>query len=242
MDMPERIAIIAAMEREVRPMVKGWRRSDVSGIPGWQSGNVLVLCGGIGSAPASRAAELAVAVHQPGLLVSAGFAGSLDSHLRVPAVICPSLIRDSQSGQELRAAVGFLPDPNHTMVSVNAVANAMDKPDLALCHRAHAVDMEASAVAAVAHRNGIPFLAIKAISEDVDSHLPPLQPFIGASGEFRTVRFLAHAAPRPWLWRSVLQIAHNTSRAADSLCAELRKLQLAPSNLHAVHERRADLG
>ena len=74
--MPERVAIVAAMKREIHPLVHRWERVQVDGLRGWRHGNVLVVCGGIGAGPAQRAAEMVVAAFRPDLLISAGFAGS----------------------------------------------------------------------------------------------------------------------------------------------------------------------
>ncbi len=224
--MPERVAIIVAMEHEIRPLVRDWRRVPLSGLPAWQWKDMLVVCGGIGAGPARAAAELALAAHKPDLLVSAGFAGSLCADLRVPTVVTPALIVDSNSGREFTTdARPSAERESFRLVTLDSIAGAISKPALARRFRAHLADMEAAAVADLAERHGTTFLAIKAISEELEFPLPPLQPFIDAAGRFRTIRFLAYVAPQPWLWRSVLNLRRNTSLAATALCHVLHSFE-----------------
>ena len=81
------VAIIAALEREVRPLVRGWpRRQIVSGdvtFPAFTSNRVLVVCSGIGARLARQAAVAVFDSERPRIIISAGLAGALDSQLKV---------------------------------------------------------------------------------------------------------------------------------------------------------------
>ena len=76
-DMP-RLAIIAALEREVRPLVKNWRvnekKHEGRTFRFFENGEVVLVCGGIGAAAARRAAEAVIAIFDPKIVCSAGFA------------------------------------------------------------------------------------------------------------------------------------------------------------------------
>jgi adenosylhomocysteine nucleosidase len=216
--MPEQVAVIAALEREIRPLVQRWERVAIGALRGWCKDNVVVVCGGIGAGPARQAAETLVAAFHPRLLISAGFAGSLDSSLRVPSLLLPARIVDAGSGHEFANGEAAA---RYTLLTLDGIAGARSKADLAASFHAHAVDMEAAAVAEVAQKHGLQFRAVKAISEEADFPMPGLQPFVSKTGKFRTARFMAHVAQRPSLWNSVWRLKHTSAQAAETLCRAL---------------------
>jgi hypothetical protein len=76
-----------------------------------------------------------------------------------------------------------------------------------------------------AEAHGLPFIAIKTISDEVDFELPDMMPFFH-DGKFQTARFVLHISIRPWLWLRVFRLARNTKIAAENLCAWLRESAL----------------
>ena len=61
---------MAALEREVRPLIKEWR-ADEKEIDGrrfrfFEKDDVVLVCGGIGAEAARRAAEAVIAIYAPG--------------------------------------------------------------------------------------------------------------------------------------------------------------------------------
>jgi adenosylhomocysteine nucleosidase len=89
---------------------------------------------------------------------------------------------------------------------------------LAKAYWAHAVDMEAAAVARGAQAHEITFVGLKVISDEADFEIPSLDRFIAGDGKFRTVAFTAFVAFRPWLWARVFRLAGNSKKAANALC------------------------
>ena len=85
--------------------------------------------------------------------------------------------------------------------------------------------MEAAAVAHAAEKYGLPFIAVKAISDDLSFELPEMNHFI-RNGQFQTRKFVLHVALRPWLWLRVIRLARNTRLASENLCAWLRESAL----------------
>jgi hypothetical protein len=77
--------------------------------------------------------------------------------------------------------------------------------------------MEAFAVADVARVYGVPFIAIKSISDELDFKLPPLGRFISPEGQFRTGQFVVWTLLRPWCWQTVIQLGRNSAAAVRSL-------------------------
>ena len=84
--------------------------------------------------------------------------------------------------------------------------------------------MEAFSVAQAAQAHGYPFVAVKAISDEVDFAMPDMRQFIDRQGRFRTAKFVTHAALRPGMWRGIARLNKNSGRAAKSLCKVLNEL------------------
>jgi adenosylhomocysteine nucleosidase len=225
--------MVAALEREVRPLVKNWRcvEREYEGRPFqfFESGQAILVCGGIGAEPARRATEAVIALYHPEMVQSVGFAGALDPAMRVGEIFTPSRVIDARDGSSVETGAG-----RGVLVSAAVIAGAEQKTRLASSYRAQAVDMEAAAVARGAHAHGLAFRATKAISDEANFALPALDDFIAANGQFRTARFILFSALRPWLWGNVLHLAKNSATASRALCFELERSISGPEALKAV--------
>jgi hypothetical protein len=84
--------------------------------------------------------------------------------------------------------------------------------------------MEAAAVAEVAAQAGLPFVAVKAISDSLRFPMPDLSRFIDGGGSFAKGKFLFHTALRPGSWATIAQLARNSSLATRKLCTRLQHL------------------
>jgi adenosylhomocysteine nucleosidase len=223
--MPK-IAIVAALEREIAPLVKHWIRiqREYEGRKFTffehedEDEDKVAVCGGIGLEAARRAAEAVIALYHPTHLHSVGFAGALNSELHVGEIFSPAVLIDARNGSRHHLEVG-----EGALVTFMAVADPKQKSKLAEAYRASAVDMEAAAVASAAQARGIAFSATKVISDELDFEIPRIARFITAEGQFNTGRFVFFAALRPWLWKSVAALASNSKKAAQSLCAHLER-------------------
>jgi adenosylhomocysteine nucleosidase len=218
--MPE-VAVVAALEREVGPLVRHWRVSDQEHGGGkfrfFESGSVVAVCGGMGFEAARRAAEAIIALYRPSVILSVGFAGALDEKLRVGDLLQPRYVVDARDGSRTDTGSG-----NGILISSPTVAGAEQKAKLAKAYGAHAVDMEAAAVAKGAEARGLRFAAVKAISDEVGFAMPPMDRFIAADGSFRARSFAFYAASRPFIWPDVLRLAQNSAKAARALSAMLQ--------------------
>jgi adenosylhomocysteine nucleosidase len=90
------------------------------------------------------------------------------------------------------------------------------------------VDMEAAAVARLAVGRGLPFRAIKGISDAHDFEMESLSEFTGPRGQFRTGAFAVHTALRPHRWGAAMRLGRASNRALAALWAEVQSL-LAPT-------------
>lgn len=248
MPSPTKIAIVAALEREVRPLVKKWqvREREFGGrnFRIYEHGNTTVVCGGIGPEAARRAAEAMVGLCRPSLIVSAGYAGALDRNLRVGAIVRPARIIDASDGSIFDSMNGETMDGQTgdcrkgVLVSAPVVADATRKVQLATQYAAAAVDMEAIAVARVARQHGIDFQAVKAISDERDAELPDMNPFVAKDGSFRAAAFGWHVALRPRLWKSAMELEKSSATASRALGEELERVILRNASLPVTADRR----
>lgn len=127
------------------------------------------------------------------------------------------------------------------MVSLASIAGTEQKAKLAAAYGAQAVDMEASAVARAAQAHGIRFSTLKAISDESDFVMLPMQRFLDADGQFSSAKLVAYAALRPWLWLRLVRLARNSSLAAKALCAALDRYN-RPAEMSAAPELQPAVG
>ncbi len=240
--MPDRarVALVAAMEREVRPLIKRWRAVERE-FDGWkyrffENERAVLVCGGIGPEAARRATEAVIRLYAPVLVQSVGFAGALDSSLKAGTVLTPICVVDAQDGSRIEAGVG-----HWVVVSAAQTAGVRQKAKLREAYWAHAVDMESAAVARGAQAHDILFVGLKVISDEADFELPGLDRFITRDGQFRTGAFAAYVALRPWLWSRVARLAGKSNKASRALCEWLEqyerdagKLESAEPGLHPI--------
>lgn len=214
------IAIVAAMEREVKPLIRNWkvRMIEHSGrsyrlfTNVFTNGEATLICGGIGAEAARRATEAIIETVSPARVLSVGFAGALDHSLQVGDVIEPRTVTNAADGARTDIGSG-----KGILVSSKIVADKEQKSQLAKSYGASAVDMEAAAVAQGALARGVEFAAIKAISDGVDFTIPAMDRFVAKDGTFRSGSFAAHVALRPWLWGTTIALARNGARASRAL-------------------------
>ena len=221
--MSVEIAIIAAMEREVRRLVRHWSRRELvhSGVamPAFERDGVLVVCSGIGGEFARRAAVAVFASEHPRLIVSAGLAGALDRQFSVGQIFQPATVVDLRTCARFGALGG-----SGVLVSVSSVLDRDAKRRIHGSYGAQAADMEAAAVALVASQHGCPFVVLKAISDETDFNMPPLDRFLDTRGRIRTARFLADCAIWPRRWAAVAGLWRNSARASRELSRALAHL------------------
>ena len=217
-----KVAMVAALEREVRSLVKRWRSVEREyggrGFKFFECGQTVLVCGGIGSEAARRATEAVIALYAPDLVLSVGFAGALEPALKVGEIVSPSRVVDANDGSSVETGTGC-----GVIVSSSTIAGPEQKQKLAESYGAQAVDMEAAAVARGAQARGVRFMAVKVISDESDFAMPTIDRFVDGKGQFQTGRFVIFSASRPWLWAGVIQLARNGAKASKALCAQLER-------------------
>jgi adenosylhomocysteine nucleosidase len=189
--MRESLAIIAALPREVKHLVRGWQEHRLPGkIVVYSNDVAVVACAGMGVARATLAVQAAMSIRPVTALLSVGLAGACDPAWQV-------------------------------LASAPGIASVDEKRRLFASYKASAVDMEAATVARIARAHELGFHAIKAISDEATFELQELARFATHDGQFREAAFAAHATVRPQMWAKLFQLAGNSKRAIEALTAEL---------------------
>ena len=189
-----KLAIIAADLVEIAPLVKGWKHTQQMAqrhtVEIFESGDVVAGFAGMGPVPARIATET-IYKHCSGqvqAIFSVGYAGALKPALKIADLIEPEKIICAADDTEIINSSG-----SGILVSAGAVAGSDAKKMMTRKFEADAVDMEAYSVADVARIYGVPFRAVKVISDEFDFPMPPMGRFIDdllpiSQSKFRFVR------------------------------------------------------
>ena len=156
---------------------------------------------------------------KPSCLIATGLAGGLKPEWTLGRTMVAAEVVDEATGRRFKTAYG-----EGSVVSSREIARAAKKRELASRFSADLVDMEGAAVAEVAEAHGLPFLAVKAVSDEMDFELPPLQGFVDPEGRFQSARFGFWAAWHPRWWPAIVQLKRRSDLAAEKLAERLRNL------------------
>jgi adenosylhomocysteine nucleosidase len=215
--MRECPAIIAALPREVKHLVRGWREHRLPGkIVVYTNDLGVVACAGMGASRATLAVQAAMSIKPVTALLSVGLAGACDPALRVGEIVRAGIVVDTQSGERFSDS-----EFHQILVSGPGIASVEEKKRLFASYGASAVDMEAATVARLSRARGLGFRAIKAISDEATFELEELARFATHDGQFREAAFAAYATVQPNMWAKLFQLAGNSKRAIEALTAEL---------------------
>jgi adenosylhomocysteine nucleosidase len=224
-ELKPRIAIVVAMARELRPLVKGWKREiTAEGVTIYTSDRAIALYAGLGAQRAWLATTTALQLGPIRRIISAGWAGGLHEGIVPGGVWRVREVVDSATGKVMETTpANGIKTVGAVLVTANTVTSVYDKRRMRKMYSADLVDMEASAVGQVARKNRIPFSAIKAVSDAHDFDLPRMESFTSDDGQFHQATFATYVALRPTWWRPVARLARDSNRAARNLASELER-------------------
>jgi nucleoside phosphorylase len=132
-----------------------------------------------------------------------------------------AFLRPREASRKGQALDNSTADAEVVLVTASEIAGAPSKANLAERYHAQVVDMEAAGVARVAQECKTGFRCVKAISDEFDFPMPPLNRFVDSHGNFKTGSFGAWAALRPHYWLRVVQLSRNSGQAVRALSAWL---------------------
>jgi adenosylhomocysteine nucleosidase len=219
-----RVAILAAFPGELKPFVQGWPHSMRSGVHFWAQRNEeeewIAACSGAGQAAVTRAFAALEDGGPIDLIFSIGWAGGLRSDLVAGSAHNVAGVIDMRTGERFRCDAGA---GDLWLVTSDRVADEKEKRRLAEAYQASLVDMEAAAIARLAAMRGIPFYAIKGISDPLDAELPDFNRFLSPNGQLQIGRLTLYTLVRPWHWPALIQMGENSKKAARDIAETLQK-------------------
>jgi adenosylhomocysteine nucleosidase len=212
-DLVDRLVKVRKYHAAAFPVIEGEHRDKV----------VAIVIGGVGRPAARRAAEVLLAGHRPSWIIAAGFAGALNPGMDRNQLVLPAELIDPEGGR-------FPVEPLTTLAAVVRYARGrlltVDRPILASqakvelyrSSQADLVDMESAAVAAVCAERSVRFLAVRVISDDARSDLPPeIATLLTRSGSYRVGAALRAIWNRPSSLKEFWALHERAVEAADRL-------------------------
>lgn len=185
----------------------------------------------VAGASAQRAREAAEALVSSGCdgLVSFGLSGALDPQHKPGDILIPDAVLDP-NGRRFATDMPWRNGLSNALSAATQVSTGSltgsDKPLLTveqkiasrLSSGASAVDMESHAIAAVAEKHGLPFVAIRVIA---DSHLLEIPVWtmngVQANGQVHEGQLFIGFLIRPWLWAKLGVLAVSNNKALKAL-------------------------
>lgn len=238
------IAVVCALALELEPLIahcERVRRTIGQGFVvhgGWLHGRrVAFLEAGNRTRDVRRATAALIDGHSPDVVVASGLAGALSGDVGFGHfVVADELVGSDGTTWAVSEARDFAARASgkwsgrlhvgRLLTVDHIVRTAAEKGELRRQYDALAVDMETLTVAQVCRDRGVRFLAVRVISDDADTDLPPeVLSLFGASRFFRLGAALGAAWHRPGAVKDLWQLRQRAHEAAERL-AELLGEQL----------------
>lgn len=244
-----KIAVITAMPEEYRAVAESLGTATAAQVGTLRAGRFsraghefLLVESGMGFLNAAKAAEMLIRDARPDLLISAGFCGGIAPEFLAGDVVVAKEIMIASGGGFEAVPVSLSPvgrdfvacqaaEGNRvaagTFVTVSTVTSksrlAGMLPDS--CH-GPVVEMESGAVAIAAAKNGIPLLAIRAVSDSAAEELQfSLDEFCDPDlRRIRVGKVLLTVLRRPRIILQLIRLSRSSRRAAEGLTAALSRL------------------
>jgi adenosylhomocysteine nucleosidase len=215
-----KIGLVAEIKWEVREVCRRLKlqlldaRDEIWGAQ--LNGHTIRLClSGMVPAIAKERVDRFLGSHNLDLMIGSGLAGALRPNIVVGDVVVQSA--DEGLTQVAGSALKERGIPFHVgpLVTVSSpVLTPGARRELALKSNAIAVDMESQTIAALCRERGIPFLAMKGVSDGVDDDLSPI---LGGFDIINIPRIAMRVVSRPSTWPLAARLARHSYVAADHL-------------------------
>ncbi len=244
------IGLIAAMPDEIRPLLRlagSFAKERTAGFTLYRFalGNrkVILIESGMGPERAATAAALLIDEATPAVLVNFGFAGAVTAGLRVGDLVVaerillhrgrlfseqPGLAREL--AERVAEAVGNgdrergCRTLRGTFITAAEILQKRVLADLLPAGTSHpVVEMESAAVARIAAREGVPLVALRAISDGAEEELGfSIDEFTDREMRIRAWKVLLTMAKKPWIIPQLVRLARNARLAGQNLALAVR--------------------
>lgn len=232
------IAVVAALEDEAAGLLaklEGARRFSISGSPAWEgelAGRPLLLArSGPGRARAEAASSYLLGHYPLSAMLGIGFAGAVQEGLRVgDLVLCERVHAQGEAEpqncdaallQQAAAALQGGGRPFHrgdALTVPQVLGEPQDKAEVGRRLPVAVVEMEGYWLAQAAGRQGVPFLALRVVLDEVGDWLPD-ENFLDESGAVQRHRAMAYLMRHPERTAALMRLGAAVAKAGQSLAA-----------------------
>jgi nucleoside phosphorylase len=173
---------------------------------------------GIGTQRATRATERLLDLADVDHVIVCGIAGGMGSS-RVGDVLFPEIVVDKVTRTEYRSAPlgGIVADGK--LITHDDFDMSSDETDALVADGFIAVDMETSAVAAVCERRGVPWSAVRAISDLVGVTPGDVIDLANADGSPNVGASMKYLVTKPWRIPRLVRLGLDSVKAANAAAA-----------------------
>ncbi len=247
--MQSDIGLVAAMQEEIRPLLRivGRYQQESIGkqtVYRFTAGKhaVCLVQSGMGPTHATAATRLLIDTARPEIIINFGFAGALSPELKVGDIVLASRLLFLH--ERLFSEQQGLDQKTNTLCS-----ELLRKGDPSIAHHAAfittsrisskkelvrlmpadiqqaVVEMETSAVAQVANKEGIPLIAIRAISDGAGEELGfSLDEFCNRELNLQIWRVLLSVVRKPWIIPQLVRLSRNSRHAGRCLSEAVSRI------------------
>jgi len=239
-----RLAIFSAFPHEIGPLVKNLNAARISKtLPftlfraHYASGEVIVVQTGIGTRNAEASLNYVIKEHSPTIVISTGFGGALYDNAAIGELIWASRVLLMNNG--LRDSLD-LPDKDDLFGSLSqklairqgsivTLGQWLKKPEIKRALSGPlpfpVCDMETFPLAKATIKRGLPFVAIRSITDRSDEEIPPeLLSVSDESGNYRLTRSLKVLLGNPSLIPRAITLGRSSAVASKNICRAVKAL------------------
>jgi adenosylhomocysteine nucleosidase len=228
-----RIAVLAPMRTELRPLVKPLSLAPAPGTGSYHHGaigdvEVVATTIGIGTTAATEVTGRLLDDHDVDHVVVVGIAGGLGPELDVGDMVVPAIVVDRPHDRVYEATPIGDVAPSGAIVTSDEFNYPQPVLDRFVADGVLALDMETGSVAAVCAARGVPWTAFRSLSDHV-TKAPVETAVLGLArpdGSANVPALVRYLAPKPWRIRHLARLAKGSTlatraaaRAAVAACA-----------------------
>jgi adenosylhomocysteine nucleosidase len=201
--------------------------------------DTLLVQTGMGKERAENATRFILERYPVTAIISLGFAGALAPELRIGDVVVCSILHGAPGlGEEKQRLEPLAPDANLLSMASQGLGDGATRfclgsgitvlqldsstqkmHGLSETFHAHIIDMESYWIARIASAQQIPFIAIRSISDNMQSSVQPFDQILASDGELLWKKAVLCFLLHPWYLLNVFTLYRNTWPAKRSLAA-----------------------
>lgn len=184
---------------------------------------VRVVVTGMGARPAERAADAAIADGATAI-ISTGFCGALDPALELGHVVVPAQVRDARTGEQFACAPALAGGAGRQHGTLVTTPQVVRDPAARAALAGVAVDMESAGIARACARAGVPFAAVRAVTDRAGDHLPHMDGVVDDAGRVHALRMAQRLARHPGEIAAWARLARGAGAARRGLVPVITSL------------------